>query len=124
MQEFNLETEKPVFEAGYRNTNHFKINYAAKGNEHCAFAWNSEKNCYVAYDVDAAWQMWKSERIRGLAAVSEKWKELYLLALKNTKPKRELNWSHITRLGVGSGRARKICALLGVNPDSTTFENE
>lgn len=124
MQEFNTQVEKTAFEAVYRNTSYFKINYQAKQNEHCAFGWNKELDCYVSHDVDAAWQMWKSARIAALSAVDERWKELYFYALKNTKPKNECNWSHITRLGVGSGRAHKICSLLGINPESTKVETK
>lgn len=124
MQEFDLLTEKPVFEAGYRLTDHFKINYAAHNNEHCAFSWNKEQNCYVLHDVDAAWQMWKAARSAATTPVKEDWQHLYLYALKNTKPKHEQNWVHIARLGVGSGRARNICSLLGINPESTAFEQD
>lgn len=49
-------------------------------------------------------------------------KDLYKRAIINAKKRKDqVNWAHVAGLGVGSGRAVKLCKEFGIDPNATNM---
>lgn len=75
---------------------------------------------YTYHATQSAFLLFE-EQEKEIEALKE-FKELYRRAIVNAeKPKDILNWAHVARLGVGTGRAIELCKMFGVDPDATSM---
>ena len=75
---------------------------------------------------DAAWQAAQAVP-EGFVLVEKKefeqmqeFEDLYRIAIFNSKKSiHEVNWSHVSNLGVGSTRAKAMCKRFNIDPEAT-----
>lgn len=80
-----------------------------------------------------SWKAWReakaheAEKLKGCVVAPEseyneiaQYKDLYKRAIVNArKRKNQINWAHVSGLGVGSGRAVELCKELKIDPHAT-----
>ena len=109
-----------------------------------SFRFDEELQQYVALDSEmelqvdefnehwdtfrAGWQAAKAQAVpEGFVLVEKKefeqmqeFEDLYRRAIFNSKKSiHEVNWSHVSNLGVGSTRAKAMCKRFNIDPEAT-----
>lgn len=88
---------------------------------------------YCESETQIAWASWcaakahEAKKLEGCVVVPEseyndlaQFKDLYRRAIVNAKKrKNQINWAHVSGLGVGSGRAVDLCKELKIDPHAT-----
>ena len=81
--------------------------------------------------INMAWMAWQAAKAQavpeGFVLVEKKefeqmqeFEDLYRRAIFNSKKSiHEVNWSHVSNLGVGSTRAKAMCKRFNIDPEAT-----
>lgn len=86
---------------------------------------------FYSLKTNSGWQMWQAAKAQavpeGFVLVEKKefeqmqeFEDLYRRAIFNSKKSiHEVNWSHVSNLGVGSTRAKAMCKRFNIDPEAT-----
>ena len=90
-----------------------------------------ENGDYKYIEIDQGWKLWQTAAAQavpeGFVLVEKKefeqmqeFEDLYRRAIFNSKKSiHEVNWSHVSNLGVGSTRAKAMCKRFNIDPEAT-----
>ena len=93
--------------------------------------WSEKGGFYFASSVEDLWEAWQTAKTQavpeGFVLVEKKefeqmqeFEDLYRRAIFNSKKSiHEVNWSHVSNLGVGSTRAKAMCKRFNIDPEAT-----
>ena len=93
--------------------------------------WSEKGGFYFASSVEDLWEAWQAAKAQavpeGFVLVEKKefeqmqeFEDLYRRAIFNSKKSiHEVNWSHVSNLGVGSTRAKAMCKRFNIDPEAT-----
>ena len=94
-------------------------------------AFEDDGENYVYDEVKFMWDCWLAAKAQavpeGFVLVEKKefeqmqeFEDLYRRAIFNSKKSiHEVNWSHVSNLGVGSTRAKAMCKRFNIDPEAT-----
>lgn len=86
---------------------------------------------FYSLTTNSGWEMWQAAKAQavpeGFVLVEKKefekmqeFEDLYRRAIFNSKKSiHEVNWSHVSNLGVGSTRAKAMCKRFNIDPEAT-----
>lgn len=73
---------------------------------------------YYDVQIQEKWEIWL--HVKKQAVLENNWEEMYRCSIINAKKrKNQLNWAHVTSLGVGSAKAVEMCKYFKIDPSAT-----
>ena len=122
----DIQEEREAFEAWYcRNHTGLKQSDLAKFRTLSGYSFSDSLKINISWE---AWQAAKAQAVpEGFVLVEKKefeqmqeFEDLYRRAIFNSKKSiHEVNWSHVSNLGVGSTRAKAMCKRFNIDPEAT-----
>ena len=110
----DIQKEREAFEAWLKSLNE-----------------NGRTTYFLGQESTVAWEAWQAAKAQavpeGFVLVEKKefeqmqeFEDLYRRAIFNSKKSiHEVNWSHVSNLGVGSTRAKAMCKRFNIDPEAT-----
>jgi len=123
-----IQKEREAFEAWYRKE---YDNTVIDDSEFSEILDEYESNYYWVDELNQSWKAWQAAKAQavpeGFVLVEKKefeqmqeFEDLYRRAIFNSKKSiHEVNWSHVSNLGVGSTRAKAMCKRFNIDPEAT-----
>ena len=106
------------------------IQYSELENVYELIEWDEEYS-EALNEINSSWCTWQAAKAQavpeGFVLVEKKefeqmqeFEDLYRRAIFNSKKSiHEVNWSHVSNLGVGSTRAKAMCKRFNIDPEAT-----
>ena len=122
----DIKEERKAFEIWYcRNHTGLKQSDLAKFRTLSGYSFSDSLKINISWE---AWQAAKAQAVpEGFVLVEKKefeqmqeFEDLYRRAIFNSRKSiHEVNWSHVSNLGVGSTRAKAMCKRFNIDPEAT-----